>query len=303
MLGVVLYERGELEAAAESAQLAVQWSDLGGNPEARVVGYLCLAKTRLAMGDMTGASAMMEKSSKAARHPAVSPFFQAWHAASRALFALWKDDLPEALRWGDRVFQYANALPYAFHHVPARLMIARGEKAAAAERLQGMYEKAVEGDALGLVVAIRVYQAMAAATPTEAMVFLSDALIRGEVEGFVRTFVDEGKLLRPLLRRALDRGVVPQYTSKLLTIIEEEERLQGAALGREVIPHPTPSPLRERELEILKLLASGLSNQQVATRLVLTLGTVKVHVHNILEKLDVSNRTEAVARARELGLL
>jgi LuxR family maltose regulon positive regulatory protein len=302
VLGVVLYERNELEAAAESARLAVQWSDLGGNPEARVVGYLCLAKTRLALGDVTGARAMMEKSGEAARHPAVSPFFQAWHAASRALFALWHDDLQEALRWGDRVSQYAHALPFAFHHVPARLMIARGEKAAAAEQLQGMYKKAVEGDAQGLVVAICVYQAMAAATPTEAMLFLSDALTRGQAEGFIRTFVDEGKLLAHLLRKAVSQGITSDYARKLLGIIEAEER-ESAARAAYLSHRKTPSVLSEREMDILRLLEVGLSNQQISQRLVITLATVKTHVHNICRKLNASTRTKAIFRARELKLI
>jgi LuxR family maltose regulon positive regulatory protein len=68
-------------------------------------------------------------------------------------------------------------------------------------------------------------------------------------------------------------------------------------------PSPLIGPLSGRELEILQLMASGLSNQEIAEQLVLALGTVKAHLHNIYGKLGVQSRTQAVARARELKLL
>ena len=254
MLGVVLYERDELEAAAKSAQLAVEWSDLGGNPEARVIGYLCLARTRLAQGNLSDAKALMERSDQAAGEPAVPPFYRAWHAASHALFALWQDNLAEGLNWSDRISEYAHALPFAFHHVPARLLIARGQKTEATEQLRGLYETASRGDAQGMVIAIRVYQAMAAASTADALPFLSEALNLGQPEGFIRTFVDEGRLLAPLLREAMSRGITPAYARKLLNIIADEERQRQ--LRSSVATVPPSDALSERELEILRLVAA-----------------------------------------------
>ncbi len=279
----------------------MQWSDLGGNPEARVVGYLCMAKTRLALGDIGGAMTLMEKSGEAARHPAVSPFFQSWHAASRALFALWSDDLAEALRWGESVSKYTKSLPFAFHHVPARLLIASGERAAAAKQLQSLYDTALEGDALGLVVAIRVYQALAAASPEEAIDFLSEALSRGQQEGFIRTFADEGRLLDPLLRTALARGITPEYTARLRALITSERRGQ-----KQAEPSRGSGPLEvltEREIEILQLAEHGLSNAIIAQRLVVSISTVKTHIHDLSRKLQATSRTQAIAKARALKLI
>jgi LuxR family maltose regulon positive regulatory protein len=301
VLGVVLYERNELEEAAKSAQLAVEWSDLGGNPEARVIGYLCLAKTRLAQGNLSEATALMEKCDQAANHQAVPPFFRAWHAASRALFALWKGNLAEAMNWSGRVSEQAQALPFAFHHVPARLLIARGENTAAAEQLKDLYETAVLGDAQGLMIAIRVYQTLAAATTDEALSYLGEALTLGQPEGFIRTFVDEGRLLAPLLRRAVSHGIAPEYARRLLNIIEDEEhrrRIQSNGVA-----HRPSSLLSERELEIAGLIAAGLSNRQIAERLIISPGTAKTHVHNIFEKLNAKDRLQAVTRARDLKLI
>ena len=281
----------------------MHWSDLGGNPEAHVVGYLCLAKTRLALGDPYGAIALMEKSGEAARHPAVSPFFQSWHAASRALFALWRDELVEALRWGEIVSKYAKSLPFAFHHIPARLLIARGERAAAAEQLQSLYDAALEGDALGLVVVIRVYQALAAEIPEEALDLLSDALSRGQREGFIRTFIDEGRLLAPLLRKALSKRITPEYTAKLLSIIAAEQTSPRPHERTGVASSEMPKLLSRKELEVLRLMSEGLSNRKIAEKLFITLNTAKTHIHNISQRLDVSTRTQIVARARELKLI
>jgi LuxR family maltose regulon positive regulatory protein len=148
---------------------------------------------------------------------------------------------------------------------------------------------------------IRVYQALAAETQAEALTLLSEALMIGEPESYIRTFVDEGKLLVPLLRKAISQGITPEYAARLLNIYETEERQrrerQGTAAAR-----PTFGILSERETEVLRLLAAGLSNIQIAEKLVISLGTVKAHVHSICEKLNAKTRTQAIARARELKL-
>jgi LuxR family maltose regulon positive regulatory protein len=83
-------------------------------------------------------------------------------------------------------------------------------------------------------------------------------------EGFIRTFVDEGRLLAPLLRKALSQGITPQYTSSLLSIIEAEEQHRKSRT-KEVTPSALlPEPLSQRELEVLRLLAADVSNQQIA---------------------------------------
>ena len=110
-----------------------------------------------------------------------------------------------------------------------------------------------------------------------------------------------------LLSSAADQGIMPEYTGKLLAAFTIEK--QGSADESE-LPRPFTSasqpliePLSERELEVLQLVAQGLSNREIAERLYLALPTVKGHNRNIYSKLQVSRRTEAVARARELGLL
>ncbi len=199
--------------------------------------------------------------------------------------------------------EYSGLIPFEKQHVPARLLIARGEKAAAGAQLRALHEKARELGAQGLVIAIRVCQALAAATPSHALVFLTDALRLGEREGFIRTFVDEGRLLAPLLRQALSQGITPEYTRKLLEIIDAEARRQDAAEGEAAPSTPPSGDLSERELEILRLVAAGQSNREIAAKLVIAIGTAKTHVHRIFEKLGAKDRLQAVTRARELKLV
>jgi LuxR family maltose regulon positive regulatory protein len=303
ILATLLYYWNDLEGSARSAQLSVEFSELGGVPMVLLDSCFWLARARLAQGDVAGAMAAMENMDQAARLPGVDRAFRAYHAAWHVMFAIWQDDLASALDWGSRLQEYADVLPFDACYVPARLLIARGEKTLAAEQLQGLCEKAIQADAQGFVIWLRVYQALAAATPAEALTFLAEALSLGQPEGFIRFFVDEGRLLAPLLRTALSQGITPEYTSKLLSIIEAEEQHRKSRTI-EVTPSALlPEPLSGRELEVLRLLAADVSNQQIASRLTISLSTVKTHVHHILEKLDVKDRSQAVFRARELKLL
>jgi LuxR family maltose regulon positive regulatory protein len=123
----------------------------------------------------------------------------------------------------------------------------------------------------------------------------------------VRTFVDAGAPMGGLLRQAIARGVSADYGSKLLAALVQDARQQGrgllATLGTGVGNGVLVEPLSERELQVLRLLAAGLTNQAIADQLYLAVGTVKKYTSNIYGKLGVGSRTQAAARARELGLL
>src|SRR5690606_4263002 len=115
-------------------------------------------------------------------------------------------------------------------------------------------------------------------------------------EGYCRVFVDEGEPMARLLRLALRQGIYPNYTTRLLGAFE------GGVPGR-VAGDLLPEPLSERELEVLRLAATGASNKEIAVALFIALPTVKKHMGHILVKLDTQNRVQAITRARELGLL
>jgi len=153
-----------------------------------------------------------------------------------------------------------------------------------------------------MVIRIRIYQALAEDDETTALEFLAEALTLAEPEGIIRFFVDEGKLLKPLLEKALDQQITPLFTRKLLDIIEDEERQRQARKRATALPVPQ-SILSEREIEVLRLLADDIPNQRIAEKLSVSLGTVKTHVHHIIEKLEVIDRRQAVKRAKDLKLI
>jgi len=244
----------------------------------------------------------MELTDWAVSMPGAFPPAREWHAASRTMFAIRRGDLDAATKWGAQLEQHVKVDGIS-RRVKSRLLIAQDKKKEAMSILERSYTRAARVDAYGSMIMILVYQVLAAGSQEQALAFLSEALTLAEPRGFIRTFVDEGKLLKPLLERALSRGVTPNYTRNLLDIIKAEERQRLDRQGGAGTPAAVPAVLSGREMEVLRLVAAGLSNRRIAERLVVTPGTVKVHVYNIMEKLGAQSRTQAVARARELKLI
>ncbi|MBN1873914.1 MAG: hypothetical protein JXA33_06775 [Anaerolineae bacterium] len=128
------------------------------------------------------------------------------------------------------------------------------------------------------------------------------ALTLAEPEGYTRVFVDEGSALAHLLYRVAEQDGATNYTGRLLAAFDNVEKKEKQDFEKTGSPDIV-EPLSTRELEVLHLIAEGLSNRAIAERLFITLSTVKGHTSAIYGKLDVRNRTQAVARAREWDLL
>ena len=162
--------------------------------------------------------------------------------------------------------------------------------------LERLYQVAPERGLTGRSIELLILMALALQADDDiegALRALQEALTLAEPEGYVRIFVDEGEPMVTLLRRAATAGIAPRYAASLL-----------AAFPRASIPaQPLIDPLTARELEVLQLLATGLSNREVASELVIAPSTAKRHIANIYGKLGVSSRTQGAARARELDLL
>ncbi|MBN1136192.1 MAG: hypothetical protein JXM73_06385, partial [Anaerolineae bacterium] len=182
----------------------------------------------------------------------------------------------------------------------ARLMIGQGQPQdglAILERLlprmerEGRWGSAIEGHILTALAL------QAAGDTPQAAAALEQALSLAEPEGYVRIFADEGAPLADLLRQAAARGAAPEYVGRLLAAIRAGERGPAPDIPGLV------EPLADREIEVLRLIAAGLSNQEIAEELVVAVSTVKWHINNLYGKLGVSSRTQAIARARELELL
>jgi LuxR family maltose regulon positive regulatory protein len=136
-----------------------------------------------------------------------------------------------------------------------------------------------------------------------ALAALNKALALGEPEGYQRTFLDEGEPLARLLYQAIASGNAPEYASRLLNTLVGELASLAETSQLPTGDLPLVEALSERELDVLRLVASGESNAEIARHLYLSLSTVKWHTSNIYGKLGVSSRSQAVVRARSLGLL
>jgi LuxR family maltose regulon positive regulatory protein len=243
--------------------------------------------------------------------------------------------IAEALDWvRTRDLSVDDDISYMheFEHMTlARVLIAqekRGLVDGSIHDVQGLLERllqaAEEGGRKGSVIEILVLQALAHAAQgnfAPALVSLERALTLAEPEGYVRIFVDEGLPMARLLSEAAAHGVMPDYVGKLLAVFEaEKQKSEDKSYLPPVSPalpegnpentsgrcrdgEPLIEPLSQRELKILQLIAQGLSNREISERLFLALSTVKGHNQKIFDKLQVQSRTEAIARARELGLL
>ena len=217
------------------------------------------------------------------------------------MYSIRQDNLENALKWGEQLPDTEGMLPFD-RYVPARLLLAQGKRKEAAKLLQELYDGFSPTGYIFLTIQVRIYQALAMEDEEKALNFLAEALTGAEPEGIIRWFVDESKLIKPLLEKALAQQITPSFTRKLLDIINEEEQQKKTRKMASASPRPL-GLLSERELEVVKLLADDVSNQHIADQLCISLGTVKAHVHHIIDKLEVKDRRQVVQRAKDLRLI
>ena len=193
--------------------------------------------------------------------------------------------------------------------------MAEGNHGAALHLLERLSEFASDMGLTQYLIETLALQALTLQTQgasDQAQEVLGKCLALAQPEGFVRTFVDEGRPMAELLQRVKDEvgrarpersEGMKKYMDELLIAFAGEGNIKVGIQPSPFIPQPLVEPLTAREIELLRLVAAGLSNQEIAEKLVIAIGTVKAHTASIYGKLEVRSRTQAVARARDLGLL
>lgn len=294
-LATLLIEWHQLEEAEHFLRQGIDTSAQTGNEEFLSSGYLILGRLHLARKQHPAALAAADQAFDLVRtYPAGA---RARCAAFYALVHLARGDVEQAARWNEQMPARVDAHPlYRFLDLTqARVQIAQRRYAEANRLLAESCQLARRsGWGYGLVAALAL-RALAAQTVEEAAGYLAEAFDLAEAQGYLLTFLEAGEGLIPALREAARRGDHPEYAGRILAA------LGGAGEPRR--PQGLAEALSERELEVLRLVAAGLSNREIARQLVVSTGTAKTHVHNLCGKLGARNRTEAAARARELGLL
>jgi LuxR family transcriptional regulator, maltose regulon positive regulatory protein len=314
----VFYERDDLDAAARHATAGIALCRKLAETQPLAAGLARLAWIRQASGDRTGAlAAMTEAQGLASVMGAGGPVGPV--PAQLARMQLTWGDVAAAVDWTDEYGVGAGDAPdyrtEPEHLVLARVLLAQCRPDAAAALLERWLAAAVEAGRTASIIEIRGLQALALAASTDeasAVRTLASALALASAGRHVRVFADEGAPMAALLttlaeaRRAgqAEAASVPaEYLARVLAAFGQRPAVpSGAPVTRAVAPG-LAVPLTERELEVLRLLAAGLSNQRITRDLTVALDTTKKHVSHILAKLGAASQSEAVARARTLGLI
>jgi LuxR family transcriptional regulator, maltose regulon positive regulatory protein len=299
-LGRVRWEWNELETALHDVQTGLERGQEAGIMDVLLRGHLARARIRQAQGDMQEAFAALEEADAVAEKMGVAQV-RDWIGALRAQAWLRGGDTDAAVDWAKH---FAGPMEdVVFPSVPialAKIWLAQGEPEKALPLLDHALQSAQTVGRLGNAIHILAVQAIvyhAQGGPEQAFAKLEQALELAEPEGYVRVFMDEGAPMRRLLHRMLTRSSAPHYVQWLLEALGDSVPAELPITGN---PHESLSP---RELEVLRLLADGATNKEIAHELVLTVNTVKRHISNIFGKLHVTNRVQAIAEARELNLL
>ena len=302
-LARIYYEWNDLETAEQHGRQSLQLARQFDRAIDRfIVSEVFLASLKLAQGDVEGAALQLADAEQSAHR---QNFLQRLPDIAAA-------QVPVLLQQGDLTTAAQLAQTHDLPLSQARIYLAQGSSAQALALLEPLRLKVEAKNWKDEQLKVIVLQSVAHHAQDQkemAVQLLGEALAKAELGGFIRIFVDLGEPMRSLLldfrlwieKRAFAGPKPIAYVDKLLAAfapIEPQKQSKAGSQNSTLV-----EPLSPRELEILKLIAMGLSNREIGARLFLALDTVKGHNRRIFDKLQVRSRTEATARARELGLL
>lgn len=301
LLGAIALERNDLAEADRWLPAGIALARQGGMIEDMVLGLMHLARLRAAQGEATAALAALQE---ATSHTEDRGDVHLAHlvqrcAALRARLQVAAGAQQEALRWAQdyQATPQANP-PAAFAEFAAftlaRVLLATGEGAAVPGIIRPLLARAEAAGRTQSVIEgalLLARECTVRGDAPAARTWLARAVHLAAPAGYVRIFLDEGAALRDPLHSV--REEAPAYVAGLLAALTPDAPTAPLA--------DLPEPLSEQELRVLRLIVAGKSNREIAEELVITVGTAKWHVHNVLQKLGVGSRPQAIARARELG--
>lgn len=290
--------------------------------------YEVLVRASIARGDLAEARQALHEMEQANQAAGI-PLFGPWIEGLQAHLWLVQGNLARAIDWAEHTPYLQEALACGVYSregtylVLARVYLAQQKYPQALHLLAAMLSAAEQVSRTGSVISIQAFQIaalQASGATQDALCALSHLLALAQPEGHIRAFLDAGESMQQALQAWLnaEREAAPldlaSYARAIFSAFASEPHQAvtepGASPVSARLPRacsPSPSPLIEhltpREQEVLRLLAEGTTNQEIAERLVVSLTTVKKHVASLFLKLAAENRTHAVARARELSLL
>jgi LuxR family maltose regulon positive regulatory protein len=302
-LSLTQYEWNELAEARSHSENAIALAADSGDKNLLMDAHLILARILAAQDEMDEALANQQKAEQLAQATNTKwIMIQATGYKTRLWLA--RGELQPAVRWAeDSDLQIGGDLDLQRVHSYAslgRVWLAAGNTSETLALSDWLLSELEKSGIVGSRIEMLALKALALAAQGNlnlALGIQEQALTLAEPGGYVRLFIDEGEPMANLLRQAARQGIAPHYVDRLLAAFDE------GSLPTFKMAHSLPDPLSERELQVLRLLAAGLTNQEIAGELYVSLNTVKWHVKNIYIKLDTHNRAQTIALAQELGLL
>jgi LuxR family maltose regulon positive regulatory protein len=300
------YEANEIDLACEQVLRALDTCQRMSFTDGVFLSYYVLALVHLSNGEI---DAIRKTSAQVRQYAARMDLdlpYEPWLAALEAQASLNQGDLGAATRWAEAAKLAPTDAPSPFleaiYFVYVRVLLAQNRVQDARTLLATMERSAQEGGRHRKSVTIYLQQALVQQTlghQAQSLVYLKDALHLAAPEAYIRAFLDEGQAIVDLL--SLVRHIAPGFVDQVLN--------DASAAGIEPVVSQVPraqalvEPLSERELQVLRLLAAGLTSTEVARELYIAVGTARTHIKNIYGKLGVHGRVEAVIRAQEFGLV
>ncbi|HEX6544436.1 MAG TPA: LuxR C-terminal-related transcriptional regulator [Ktedonobacterales bacterium] len=316
-LGWRLYEWNDLDGAEEALRQALALGEQWGDVEDQVDSHLWLALVYQAQGKPEQARASLQRADDLLREGEQSgqtfPWLPPIVIVASARLALMQGRLADAEHWMAAIrdgFSRDSAIRVLGDLTCVRVLLALGEAAEAQSLLDDLLLRAMANGETAYEIEARMLQALtwqASGETTRAINALGQATAQAMPEGYIRLFLDEGAPMIALLKLLRDHPTVREdvagYCTKLLVLAGAEAWATAPATPQPRTHSELAEPLSAREIEVLRLLAKGYSNQEIASELVIALSTVKTHVHHLYAKLQTPDRLRAVTRARALGLL
>ena len=328
-LSRVLYEWNQLDEAARCANQALELSRPFNTSGGMFIGYLALTNVLMACNDFTGAIDALQNAEIAVRSDVMlTKTSLRMVMAIRARFWLAQRNFSDAARWATEyernlnfpasgdwpgVRQFGPMFDFEFLTLIRIRMEQENldEALRLLRQLQPLVEVGMRKTSFIKLFVLRVLILQKKGEKIELLDGLERVLTLAEPEGFIRSFIDEGEPMQNVLRdyqrlikKKIDDGLKDGNSLRLLTYTDQLLAAFPPSKSSEELKHgDLPEPLSEREIEILQMIASGRTNQEIAESLVIALSTVKSHINHLYGKLGTNRRTEAVAIARELGLL
>ena len=289
-LARVHYQWNELAAAEQYGQQGLKLARQLENVDTPAACGVLLARVKLAQGDALSALAEIAETDQFIQEH----HFEHWVGAITAVriqIFLQQGNLTAAGQLAEK-----HDLPIS----QARVKLAQGDPSATLAILEPVRQQAEAKDWADKRLQAMILQALAhdvSGDSEKAVQLLGEALALAAPGGLLRPFVDEGSPMSALLHEAVKRGAASPFAQQVLAAFG------NTAVSQPPTAQPLPDPLSDRELEVLKLLATALTGPEIARELMISLNTMRTHTKNIYSKLGVNSRRTAVRRAEELSLL